>query len=291
MLALPAAAGTRPDASPAPSAVAAAAASGDYGDAPDGAPAGYTEKPRVRGAFPSRAASGGPRHPKAAPRLGHRWSAEADSPQVDRDTDEGAQLSLRSCALSTVTFAVDATGVAPGAELYVNAWFDWNRDGDWADGAAGSCGPEWAIQNVRLDPESLGPARIGTVTLRFRAGRVPAQFWWRLQVHAGAPVPHAGGGGQGTPTEGGETEDYFFDRLPQESGRLRLRCEESFFYVPHGRTTALTFGLMGSFAFKVLTVSHQLAGETEGSARAAPTSGSATGASSCAARSSTTARR
>ena len=40
---------------------------------------GYPGAPDVLGRFPSKAASGGPRHGVGGPRLGVAWSAEADS--------------------------------------------------------------------------------------------------------------------------------------------------------------------------------------------------------------------
>lgn len=182
----------------------------DFGDAPDGAPAGYAAKPAVFGRFPTRAASGGPRHSGVGPRLGAGWTGEASSRQVDRDADDGARLDPRACATSTLVFPLDLSRVPVGATVFVNAWFDWNQDGDWADGASGRCGPEWGIQNYRVDRARLGggPA---VLELRFRAGRVPDELWWRVQVHAGAPAPHAGGGGQRAATPG-ETEDRLYSR-------------------------------------------------------------------------------
>ena len=89
-----------------------------------------------------------------------------------------ARLDARPCATSTLSIVLDARRAAPGAPVYVNAWFDWNQDGDWADGAGGSCGPEWGVQNYLVQPGALDDG-IVTLELRFRAGRVPDQFWWR----------------------------------------------------------------------------------------------------------------
>lgn len=186
---------------------ARSAASLDFGDAPDGAPGGYAAKPDVVGRFPAKAASGGPRHTGGGPRLGAGWTGEAASRQVDRDADDGATLTPRSCATSTLVVPLDLSRVRPGLPVYVNAWFDWNQDGDWADGATGRCGPEWGIQNHRVEAGN----GIAVLELRFRAGRVPDDFWWRVEVHMGAPAPHAAGGGQGV-TRPGETEDRLFSR-------------------------------------------------------------------------------
>ena len=238
----------------------------DYGDAPDGRPARYAGKPSVRGMFPSRAASGGPRHSPSGPSIAV-WSGEADSRQVDRDSDDGAELTPRRCAISTLTVVVDASRADPSVPIYANAWFDWNRDGDWADGGSQRCGPEWGIQNMAIDPASLGEDRIALVTLRFRAGRVPRQFWWRVQLHSGQPVPHMGSGGQDVATRGGETEDWFYTRrAPRREGRVTLRCVLLFSIVEHGRQRGFLFRLEGveDARISVRDVRYRLAGEPEG---------------------------
>ena len=177
-------------------AVATAAARGaaefDLGDAPDGAKAGYTAKPEVGARFPARAANGGPRLAGGGPRIGTGWSGEADSRQVDRDGDDGATVTTRSCAVSTLGLALDLSRVEADTPVYVNAWFDWNQDGDWADGGNTTCGPEWGVQNQRVDRSVVGANGVALLQLRFRAGRA-AEFWWRVTVHTGSPAPHAAG--------------------------------------------------------------------------------------------------
>lgn len=249
-----------------PSQGAAAAAAYDFGDAPDGAFSGYAGK-RVRGKFPSRAARGGPRHPVSGPHIGTGWSAEANSRQVDADNDDGAQLNARPCAISTLSVVVDVSRADPETELYLNAWFDWNQDGDWADGGTRRCSPEWGIQNMRLDPASFGDDRIAMLTLRFRAGRVPNQFWWRVQVHSGEPVPHLGSGGQTTPTRGGETEDWFFNRLPpRRAPSPLLRCSPLYQVIPHGGSSTVYFKFVrvGDAHIGVLRVQHSDRGPVDG---------------------------
>lgn len=234
-----------------PSQGATAAAAYDFGDAPDGAPARYAEQPRVRGTFPSRAGSGGPRHPASGPRLGTGWSSEADSRQVDADADDGSSLNPRSCTFSTLNVVVDATRAAAGTPIYLNAWFDWNQDGDWRDGGNQRCRPEWAIQNMQIDPASLGADRIALLTLRFRAGQVPDQFWWRVQVHSGDPVPHVGSGGQASPSGGGETEDRLFSRIPRVgSPPVSVECRvggipANFTTSPHGDSPTFVLRFVG----------------------------------------------
>jgi hypothetical protein len=219
----------------------------------------------VRGRFPSRAASGGPRHSSAGPSIAG-WTGEADSRQVDRDRDDGAEVIPRSCRISTITVAVDASRADPSTPIYANAWFDWNRDGDWRDGGNRRCGPEWGLQNQVIDPASLGDDKVALVTLRFRAGRVPKQFWWRVQLHAGSPVPHSGGGGQSTPTRGGETEDWFFTRrAPTE--HIDLSCTPALAPTVHGKGRVLLFYFTGATPTTrlfVREIKHELLGATGG---------------------------
>lgn len=214
----------------------------DFGDAPDGAAAGYAAKPDVVGRFPSKTASGGPRHTGGGPRFGAGWTAEPASRQVDRDADDGATLVPRSCATSTLVLPLDLSRVRPGLPVYVNAWFDWNQDGDWADGASGSCGPEWGIQNHRVD----AAAGVAVLELRFRGGRVPDDFWWRVQIHVGAPAPHAGGGGQRIATPG-ETEDRLFSR-PRAvvAQRVGYTCAPAAGAIAHGGFQQVNSWLTGT---------------------------------------------
>ena len=191
-------------------AVASPAAADDYGDAPDGVSASYPADLTVRASFPSRARSGGPRHGAAGPHLAGAPSSERDSRQVDRDADDGATLRPRSCATSTLLVAIDARRLPPAAKtVYVNAWFDWNADGDWADGARGRCGPEWGVQNYEVPRVAFGAGGILNVPIRFRGGRIPPEFWWRGQVQAERRAEHTGGAASAR-YRGGETEDRLF---------------------------------------------------------------------------------
>lgn len=211
---------------------ARSAASFDFGDAPDGVTAEYIEKPEVVARFPSKAASAGPRLRNAGPRLGTGWSSEADSRQPNRDADDGAVLTQpRSCATSTLNVVLDLSRVPVGTQVYVNAWFDWSQDGDWADGGDSRCGPEWGIQNHPIDRGTLGGANANVLAIRFRAGRVPKEFWWRVQVHTGAPASH--GAGAGLASGGGETEDSLYSAAAL-APKLGLKCQGRVFR--HGKS-------------------------------------------------------
>jgi hypothetical protein len=123
---------------------------------------------------------------------------------------------------------------------------------------------------MTIDPATLGDDRVAVLTLRFRAGRVPSAFWWRVQVHAGDRVPHLGGGGQATPTQGGETEDALFQRVPPRPERerftLKLRCDPRLVIIDHGRADTLRYSMIpiGPNRVRVLGVRHRVSGFEEG---------------------------
>ena len=205
---------------------AAASAAPDLGDAPDGAPAGYVGKPSVAGAFPSKLASRGPRHDGAgALRLGLGWSDEPDSLQVDRDDgDDGASFEGRRCATSTLTTVID-TSRLPAAErtsgtVYVNAWFDFNRDGDWDDASDG-CAPEWAIRNLPVKASEITGGK-GIVPIELEGGKQVAELWFRVTVTLGEPAIDGGGRGRAGAYANGETEDYL-QVAPRGSAHFRRR--------------------------------------------------------------------
>jgi hypothetical protein len=197
----------------------------------------------------------------SGPRLGKSWSAEPVSLQVDRDLDDGTELKPRSCQVSTLTLTVDASRADPATPMYVNAWFDWNQDGDWRDGGTRTCGPEWGVQNARIDPAPLGEGRIGVVTLRFRAGKVPRQFWWRAQIYQGVTlVPHRGG--QAVPAGGGETEDWLYGHAPEPQAFF---CSPARAIMAHGGVHDVDFRLLGkSPDLGVLRTRLQVVGEADG---------------------------
>ena len=138
-----------------------AAVRADYGDAPDGARAGYVTAPGVVGKFPSLAKSNGDQHSdtKGELHLGQKFDVEPDSKQVNRDNgDDGFFAQLRACRTSTLTFVIDNSGLpaemrSRGHTAYLNALFDWNRDGRWQ--GASRCGgrnvPEWLVHNRAVD--------------------------------------------------------------------------------------------------------------------------------------------
>ncbi|MBI2911015.1 MAG: hypothetical protein HYY05_02650, partial [Chloroflexi bacterium] len=115
----------------------------DYGDAPEGTATLYREGAQ-EGQFPSRAASGAPAHELS----GKVWLGLLVSPEAaprGRDGDDGLlHLEVHRCAKSSALVLVNVSGLSRtdrGSPVYVNLFFDWNRDGRWQGGDA--CAQEW----------------------------------------------------------------------------------------------------------------------------------------------------
>lgn len=198
---------------------ASAIAASDFGDAPDGKPAGHEAAPGVVGSFPSLAATPGPRHdpdahgPGAQFFLGGSIDGEADSLQVDADSfDDGVDAALTPCKDSTLELTINGAGL-PAATLtsahtaYVNAWFDWNRDGDWAD-SADPCRAEWAVENLPVDLATLAPGGIAVLPVGLTAGSNTTDVWARVTLTLDEPVVDPTGRGGAAAYGEGETEDF-----------------------------------------------------------------------------------
>jgi immune inhibitor A len=136
--------------------------------------------------------------------------------------DDGVLLPipLVDCNGSGLSLAV--TVVSPLVYMpmprYVNVWFDWNSDGDWADTLScpgGFQAPEWAVRNqVQVSgPGSfwLNPQFLPKIRL---VKQMPYETWMRVSIaEMPAPAPQDGRG----PMWGydlGETEDYYLYLQP-----------------------------------------------------------------------------
>ncbi len=140
----------------------------------------------------------------------------------DRDgADDGVlfPLVLSYCVPSTFQYQVFVPWPNP-PNLFVNVWFDWNRDGDWDDTL--DCGvataPEWAVQNQQLAGLPVGLNVLTTPPIHswYPPGSVtPAPIWMRITLAERQWVPGTGQGSGGAgPARGyryGETEDYYFE--------------------------------------------------------------------------------
>jgi len=152
--------------------------------------------------------------------------ADMDSVNPTSTGDDGITLPIVLAHCNGVSFPyqlnVLATGPYSVIPRYLNAWFDWKRNGDWMDTIAcpgGPSSPEWAVQNQLL---SLGigthnlssPSFVPFITI---AEGTSFQAWMRLSVaEMPAPAPYDGSG----PPVGydlGETEDYLLSLMPSFS--------------------------------------------------------------------------
>jgi len=127
-------------------------------------------------------------------------------------------LNLPACRWSTFDYTVNV--VDPSIDLWVNVWFDWNRDGDWDDtlDCAQSPAPEWAVRNQLLFNLPVGLNQITTPAfLPWHPVNGRKRIWMRITLseqpykHGSNPgvKGNAGSGPQGKYLYG-ETEDYFF---------------------------------------------------------------------------------
>jgi hypothetical protein len=194
---------------------------------------------------PALGAPQGPRHTNPALNgwLGQTFSREQDADQLpdadaitnigppanapNRDRfDDGVSpvnpngLNLPQCGQTRFRYIVTgAAGGVPVPNAYVNVWFDWNRDGDWADQttcttSAGAVVTvyEWAVQN---QPVTIVPGGALWWTPWFYSlhGGNSRDTWMRITIaHTPAPPSPAGLPDGRGPAGGyvyGETEDYF----------------------------------------------------------------------------------
>jgi uncharacterized repeat protein (TIGR01451 family) len=136
----------------------------------------------------------------------------------DRDKfDDGVMLPIAIPFVCGQTqFKYTVTSTAP-AKLYVNVWFDFNRDGDWNDPIQ-KCplGPsttgsftEWAVQN-QLITVVPGPNSFTTPAFGAANPTKGSDMWMRITLtdQPIAPVNGADASGPASGYKYGETEDY-----------------------------------------------------------------------------------
>jgi hypothetical protein len=243
----------------------------DFGDAPDGRKAGYGSAPKLVGRFPSVLATPGPRHnPIGGLFLGKGVDGEGNSHQVDRDLfDDGAEATLRSCGSSTLEVALNGAALPAATKTsahtaYVNAWFDWNRDGDWADPSDG-CRAEWAIQNVPVDMSVLSSSGLALLPIAFTAGKRTQDIWWRVTLTLDQPVVDPTSRGPSVPYVQGETEDYRIgtyrppifdggdddDDDDKKKDKFTVSCVPNPALILHGGTAKVRFAIKDGKGFIV----------------------------------------
>ena len=180
---------------------------------------------------------------------------------ADRDgMDDGVEFprAMPSCRVSYVTVSGEVLTAPSSSGVtilrgFVNAWFDWNRDGDWADTNLCACSvDEWAVRDVQVKP---GPfsleipvmacnpvsdtdpvwvrVTLSEESMVFLMNQYPAEEW----MAGGMPAAHDWCIGEG------ETEDYYVEFEPE--------VEEEF--VPEwGSVALLGSGLAGLAAYATL---------------------------------------
>jgi hypothetical protein len=137
----------------------------------------------------------------------------------NRDNGDDAiklPLSLPNCCWTTIEYEV--TVVDPNVDIWVNMWFDWNRDGDWDDVVDCPEGPapEWAVKNQFLFNLPIGlnkitspaflpwhPDNIENIWIRITLSEQP----WKTGSDPG--VLGNAGSGPKNKYQIGETEDYY----------------------------------------------------------------------------------
>ena len=149
-----------------------------------------------------------------------------DAPDLDgKDDGVTIPLVLPHCEWAKFDYWVTiAPFMPPVPDLYVNVWFDWNRDGDWDDTMECPRGDviipalEWAVRNQLIVGLPAGLHKI--TTPQFMPWHPPISpgsrpIWMRITISEQKWNPTsgiAGDGGSG-PAQGyqyGETEDYYF---------------------------------------------------------------------------------
>lgn len=121
----------------------------DFGDAPTAAQSGFSNS------YPTTLASNGARHTVVGPSLGSARDAEndgqptaaADGDDVNGSPDDEDGVTIP--ALKQGQVAVLTVNASAAAKL--DAWIDWNRDGDWNDAG------EQVAANLGLNASSKAP--------------------------------------------------------------------------------------------------------------------------------------
>lgn len=184
--------------------------------------------------------------------LGANWSSEndadllpdndgivninvtTDTPDQDFYDDGLVSINVTECTnpatlFGNLSFNVTYGPSYTGYDLYLNAWIDFNRDGDWNDTFPGYCADagnptEWIVRNMYV-ASVAGPHTITwTNDTWYSMNQNDSSKWLRMVLtpvqwpSAGYPsvptewpnlAPASGGGGNGTCLEDGETEDWY----------------------------------------------------------------------------------
>lgn len=175
--------------------------------------------------------------------------AIADVADNDRADDGWRNRALRffDCERTQLEVRISKAATATLNRMYLNVWFDGNRDGDWSD--LGQCQPdenqpaqasyEWIVQNYIIDMTAipaggsldftvltekvLNSSGVGRHWMRFTLSEAPA-----VQPRSGTDLPDGRGPHPDHPTlkffQYGETEDVLQKSAPVgEDGTLEIQ--------------------------------------------------------------------
>ena len=208
-----------------PVAVSTPVPRGDFGDAPDGSPAGYANA-RIVGRFPTQLKTLNGDGPGAhilrpgADRLGSLVTREAGANDPDDEDGTPNLVNADGGDDGVRGLTVQLSGVPPQARLtvqvslspeaalgprFVNVLIDMNLDGRWSDEPSDV--PEWAVRNWRLQAAGGASVTVRSDPFPMAAGKVlPDKAWMRVLLTR-TPIQADSWDGSGSWTFG-EIEDY-----------------------------------------------------------------------------------
>lgn len=144
-----------------------------------------------------------------------------DNADQDRYDDGwlNPDVKFTPCGTTTLKVRISAVPNLGVEELFLNVWYDGNRDGDWEDlsDCTGAVGHEWIVQNYAIPAALLGGGMVDIDVPTVLVAEDPTlelmPYWIRFTLsEKPAPPPVQGGLPEGGgPEEGfelGETEDY-----------------------------------------------------------------------------------
>jgi len=144
-----------------------------------------------------------------------------DSPDLDWYDDglDMTSINMTNCTYTNFTFNISVNNnILPIWGNYsFNAWFDWDRDGDWNDTFTCTLpgdAPEWAVQNQNVYVGGqLGPypAILTFTTTAFLPYNAELNETWMRMTLEPVGDMNSDGSGPGYCYEDGETEDYYLN--------------------------------------------------------------------------------
>ena len=122
--------------------------------------------------------------------------ADGDDTDSDGDDEDGVIFTSNFVVGLSATIQVTVTGSG-----YLNAWFDWNKDGDWADAGEHAISDQSLTTGTHSISVSVpSGATLGTTYVRFRYSSTSGLSY---------------DGPSSPPAPDGEVEDYTVEILPQ----------------------------------------------------------------------------